>query len=112
TNIAPYLYRSDLFIFPSLYEGFGNVLIEAQYVNLPVAASAIAPHYEATEKGYHEFLYDPVDVKDAVEKIGGLLDYPDLENQKQRGRVFAEEFSIQNMVNNLMGIYEETVNER
>lgn len=104
-NIAPYLYQSDLFVFPSIYEGFGNVLIEAQYANLPIVASAIAPHYEATEKGYHQFLYNPKDVVDAVRKIESLLNYTDLENLKERGRVFSEAFSVEKMVENLNNIY-------
>src|SRR5690606_36335346 len=109
-NIAPYLYRSDLFVFPSLYEGFGNVLIEAQYVNLPVAASAIAPHYEATEKGYHRFLYNPMDVDDATEKIVKLLEDPDLDNRRKKARAFAEDFSIERMGQNLIQIFQQTKN--
>lgn|GEM_PF-882260 len=110
TNIAPYLHCSDLFIFPSLYEGFGNVLIEAQYMNLPVAASAIAPHYEATEKDYHRFLYNPMDVDDATEKIVKLLEDPDLDNRRKKARAFAEDFSIERMGQNLIQIFQQTKN--
>src|SRR5690606_14111364 len=108
-DIAYYLVRSNLFVFPSLYEGFGNVLIEAQYLNLPVAASAIAPHYEATEKGYHRFLYNPTNVNEAIEKIEALLE-TDLDDQKEKARIFAKRFSVENMVNNLMQIYKNAVN--
>ena len=42
---AAELYQaSDLFIFPSKYEGFGTVVIEAQMTNLPVIASDTIPH--------------------------------------------------------------------
>lgn len=112
TNIAPYLYRSDLFIFPSLYEGFGNVLIEAQYVSLPIAASSIPPHYEAAEKGYHQFLYDPECVEDAVRKIRALLSYPYLDDQKNKAKEFAKAFSVKHMVENLMRIYKNLVDAK
>lgn len=105
TNIAPYLYFSDIFVFPSLYEGFGNVLIEAQYVGLPVAASVIPPHFEATAPGYHKFLYDPLDVNDATNKITDLLKQADIENEIAEGKLYAKNFSVNNMVNNLMDIY-------
>jgi len=38
-NVFPYLRKSDCFVFPSLYEGFGNAQIEALSQNLPVISA-------------------------------------------------------------------------
>ena len=35
---------SDLFLFPTKYEGFGTVVIEAQMTNLPIIAGDTIPH--------------------------------------------------------------------
>ncbi|WP_018887612.1 glycosyltransferase [Paenibacillus massiliensis] len=43
TNIQIALAASDYFLFPSLYEGFGNVLIEAQAAGVPCIASDRCP---------------------------------------------------------------------
>lgn len=110
TNIAPYLFASDLFVFPSLYEGFGNVLIEGQFANLPIAASDIAPHYEATYKAYHTSFYDPKNVNEATEKIQKLLK----ENQSSKieeAKMFAKDFSVENMAENLFEIFQEAINK-
>lgn len=41
----PELYQAaDLFIFPSKYEGFGTVLVEAQVTNLPTVTSSTIPN--------------------------------------------------------------------
>jgi N-acetylgalactosamine-N,N'-diacetylbacillosaminyl-diphospho-undecaprenol 4-alpha-N-acetylgalactosaminyltransferase len=39
SNPLPFLRRCDVFLFPSLYEGFPNVLIEAMFAGLPVLAA-------------------------------------------------------------------------
>jgi len=109
TNIAPYLYASDLFVFPSLYEGFGNVLIEAQYANLPVAASDIAPHYEASFEAYHKYFYSPNNTEQAKDNIEKLLSQDNTELIKE-AKIFSEAFSIQRMANNLMDIFNKSIN--
>lgn len=48
---------SDLFLFPSLHEGFGLVAIEANAVGLPVVASKIPGVTEAVEEGVTAFLH-------------------------------------------------------
>lgn len=45
----------DLIVFPSLYEGFGNVLVEAQAVGLHCLASDVIPH-EVKLTNYVKFL--------------------------------------------------------
>src|SRR5690554_1108845 len=107
-NIAPYLYHSDLFIFPSLYEGFGNVLIEAQYANLPIAAADIEPHYESVYEGYHSYFYSPNNEEAAIKNINILLTQDNAALIKE-AKVFSESFSIENMSNNLIKTFHSLI---
>jgi len=45
-DIARVLHAADVFVFPSLVEGFGLVVLEALAAGLPVVASGIAPFTE------------------------------------------------------------------
>jgi CDP-glycerol glycerophosphotransferase len=51
-NPMPLLSKCDLFVFPSLYEGFGLVLLEAESLNVPIVAANIpGPAYFMQEHG-------------------------------------------------------------
>jgi len=52
---------SDVFVFPSLFEGLGVALLEAMAVGTPVVASAIAPITEVVHDGLEAVLVDPLD---------------------------------------------------
>lgn len=107
TNIAPYLRVSDVFLFPSIYEGFGNVLLEAQYAKLIIGASNIAPHYEATYNGYHQFFYDPYDLEEAVSKIQKLINSKlDI---KEEAFNFSSAFTIEKMSDELYKYYQQVI---
>lgn len=115
TNIAPYLFTSDIFVFPSLYEGFGNVLIEAQYARLPVWVSDIKPHYEASFSGYHKYMFNPLDGEDGKEKLCQLIDDDKknrLDETKQNAFSFAENFSVESMGKSLLNIYRELLESK
>lgn len=115
TNIAPYLFSSDIFVFPSLYEGFGNVLIEAQYAKLPIWISCIKPHYEASFSAYHKYMFNPLNVEDGLAKLSDLIeDYKsgNLSEIQESAFSFAENFSVENMSNNLLSIYQEVFEQR
>jgi glycosyltransferase involved in cell wall biosynthesis len=51
TDVPLYLHASDIFIRPSLSEGFGNSFIEAMAAGLPVVATPVG--------GITDFLFDP-----------------------------------------------------
>ena len=50
---------SDVFVFPSLFEGLGVALLEAMAVGTPVVASSIAPITEVVRDGREALLVDP-----------------------------------------------------
>jgi glycosyltransferase involved in cell wall biosynthesis len=59
---------SDLFIFPSLYEGFGMPPVEAVALGVPVLASRLPPLSE-TLSGFCDFINDPLSIEEWVENI-------------------------------------------
>lgn len=61
TNIAEVMYKSDLFLFPSIYEGLGIVLIEAQATGLKCIVSRAIP--QEADLGNLEYV-DSFDVQD------------------------------------------------
>ncbi|MCD7969899.1 MAG: glycosyltransferase [Alistipes sp.] len=104
-NVGYYYKNSDLFLFPSLMEGFGNVLIEAQYFSLPVLASGIAPHREAVHTGQHDHLFDlSTSPEEVAVMANAIMDDPDKGYVKE-AKEFADGFSIGEMVINLKNIY-------
>jgi glycosyltransferase involved in cell wall biosynthesis len=59
-NVFPYLKRADCFVFSSLWEGFGRVIVEALSMDLPVISSDC-------KYGPREILCPELDLSDSVE---------------------------------------------
>ena len=58
---------SDVLLFPSLYEGFGMPLLEAQALGVPVITSSLPPMSEVAGMG--AYLVDPYDIDDIRKSI-------------------------------------------
>ena len=66
-NPFKFLYQSDIFVLSSLWEGFGNVIVEAMRCNLPIISTdcpsgpreIIAPNSDVTQK-----LKDAIDISE------------------------------------------------
>jgi glycosyltransferase involved in cell wall biosynthesis len=67
--------RAAALVFPSLYEGFGQPLLEAMACGCPVAASNAAAIPEAT--GEAAALFDPDDPEDIAAVVSAVLESPD-----------------------------------
>ncbi len=73
---APIFAGLDLFLMPSLWEGFGLVLLEAMAQGVPVVGSAVSAIPEVVVDGETGLLVPPRDVAGLAEALAALLGDP------------------------------------
>lgn len=64
---------SDICVFPSVYEPFGIVALEAMALSKPVVASNLGGFREIIESGKDGLLFTPKDIYDLSQKVLSLL---------------------------------------
>ena len=62
-QIPDYLAASDVFVLPSLSEGFPNVLLEAMASGLPIVATNVGGIPEFVKDGENGFITEPQNAK-------------------------------------------------
>lgn len=101
----------DLLLAPSLWEGFGLVLLEAMARRVPVIASRVGAIPEVIVHGETGILVEPRDVAALAGAMARLLD--DRALRKYMGLLGAarleECFSIKRMVEGTIAVYEQIV---
>jgi glycosyltransferase involved in cell wall biosynthesis len=74
SDVRPYLWGSDLFVFPTRYEPFGMVIAEAMAAGLPVITSKYAGASEWIDDGVEGILlHDPYDSAELARAMDCLL---------------------------------------
>ncbi len=71
-NVYHYLYKSDIYLSTSIYEGLPLSILEAMSVGLPVVASNVIGNSDTIEHGKSGYLYDLKNIKKAVKYIKKL----------------------------------------
>lgn len=101
----PDLYaRSLMFVYPSLYEGFGLPVLEAMACGAPVITSNVSSLPEVV--GDAALLVDPLSVDDLAGAMERLMDDEELRAQMiQRGFAQARRFSWQNAARETLQSY-------
>jgi glycosyltransferase involved in cell wall biosynthesis len=67
----PYFINHDLFIYPTLYDAFGNVVTESLHCGCPVIAAAVGGLPDLLH--YPELLFEPGNVEEIALKIGRCI---------------------------------------
>jgi len=105
----PDLYaRASVFTMPSLYEGFGIVMIEAMASSVPVVAFATGGAPEVIEEGVNGHL---ADAETLADRLADLLEDPaEAAAMGKRGRGLVEDrYSWKAVARQTMAVYEEVV---
>ncbi len=103
------LYRlAHLFVFPSLYEGFGLPPLEAMASGTPVVTSNVSSLPEVV--GQAAVLVDPYDPDAIADGMRRVLSDPDLRAElREKGLARARAFSWQRSVERIRQVYAEAV---
>lgn len=101
----PAIYQgAQLFIYPSLFEGFGIPLVEALESGIPAITSKGSCFTEAA--GPDSIYVDPGDVEDMALQMNRLLsDTASRQRMAGAGREFVKKFSPATIASQLMSIY-------
>jgi glycosyltransferase involved in cell wall biosynthesis len=91
-DVIPAYLAMDVLVLPTHREGFGNVLVEAGALELPVVATAVTGCVDAVADGVTGTLVRPGDVEELAAAVDAYLCDPALRQAHGRaGRVRAEE---------------------
>jgi glycosyltransferase involved in cell wall biosynthesis len=103
----PALYNgADLFVFPSLYEGFGLPVLESMACGTPVVTSNTSSLPEIT--GDAAFLVDPYSVEDIAGSMQRVLSNKDLaQDLRSRGLERAKLFTWERTASQTIAVYEQ-----
>lgn len=105
-DLPKFYQLSELFLYPSFFEGFGIPIIEALNSEVPVIAATGSCLEEAG--GPNSLYVDPNDAKALAENIRLVLNNADLRNTMiAAGKAYAEKFTPPPLAADLMQIYSD-----
>ncbi len=113
-DVPALMHAMDVFAMPSIWEGFGLVLLEAMAAGRPIVASRVATIPEVVVDGQTGLLVPAGDPLALAEALAQLADQPGLAarmGEAGRERV-RHQFSLEKMVGDTELLYRELVDER
>jgi UDP-glucose:(heptosyl)LPS alpha-1,3-glucosyltransferase len=106
-EIHKYYAASDIFVFPTIYEPFGNVHLEALASGLPVITTRLSGASEIIREGIHGFVIDkPEDIDALSQRIMMLKDREKNEQMGFEARRLAENFSFGVHTEKILKLYQ------
>jgi len=112
SNLWEYYAASDIFAFPTIYEPFGLVIVEAMACGLPVITSRVAGAADFMNDGVDCLLLNnPSDINELATKIELLLSNAELrKTMGERAREAAEKLSWDQVAQQTIDVYNRILN--
>ena len=111
SDIPKVLLASDVFVFPSLYEGLGGSLIEAQAAGLPIIASDIKVFEEVVEENFNAKLFEVSNIDDLAKNIQLMAFSEKIRKQYGDNSLihYRNKFKIQDIHHRVLNLYKNLV---
>lgn len=102
----------DVFVLPSVWEGFGIVLLEAMASGKPVIGTAVGGIPEVIDEGVNGYLVEPCNPEQIAEKIIYLLKNEAVRKRMgEKGKQMVKDrFDIRDMVKAIENVYISVLN--
>ena len=113
-DLPDVLAASDVFAFPSLWEGLGGAVIEAMALGLPVVATELQPVREVVEGDRCAVLVPPRASRATASAISGLFtDLPRAQALGASGReIFLKRFTLQRSTERMIALFRRLADPR
>lgn len=102
---------SDLFLFPSISETFGNVTLEALASGVPSFVADAPGGRSLVNQGINGFIAKPKDIEDFAQKMSPLIESDEMRKEFSiQARKTAEAYSWDDINSKLLSYYSELLN--
>ena len=111
-DVEQFYQAADIFVFPTIYEPFSNVCLEAMAAGLPVVTYCINGASEVITNGKNGYLLeDPLNAREIAEKIGlAMLLEPAM--VRQWNETLLKTFSWSRHIEEIMEVYHNVIQGR
>jgi len=105
TDLAHYYRRADVLVLPSLYEGFGRVVLEGYLFDTPAVATRCGGPEDIIVDGETGFLTGIEDMEGFADRVLWLLNHPGVARQMgERGHVYVQRaFEPEGLIEQMVG---------
>ncbi len=111
-QVEQYYAAADAFVFPTMYEPFGNVHLEALASGLPVITTENSGAAEIINPGRNGFIVRaPEDIRSIAEGMQKLLDGDIRRAMAGEARKTAEQFTFKRYAEEIMSLYAEVMKD-
>jgi glycosyltransferase involved in cell wall biosynthesis len=91
-NVGDYLEALDVFVYPSLHEALGSILLDAMQFGLPIVASNVDGIPDIVEDGVNGHLVEPENAEQLLEGIRAIL--ADTSGRREMGSLNREKAGL------------------
>lgn len=105
-----FLADADLFVLPSLSEGFGIAAVEAMLLKVPVLCSNVGGIPEFINDGENGWLFDPNNENEFLSKFNSILNLDNIQLQivgEMGYQSVIDKFTVEKYIHNLETFYNE-----
>ncbi|MCM8570485.1 glycosyltransferase family 4 protein [Gramella jeungdoensis] len=112
-DVPKLLAASDVFVFPSRYEGLSGALIEAEAAGLPIICSNIPNNLEVVEENKNALVFPVDDIKTLSQQLKQLItDRNQREKMGERSlEIYRNKFDIEKVHEKMLTMIEDLLNK-